>query len=245
MMEHTTTEFIREELAALQDSGYKDFMCNLIPTVPRERVVGVRTPALRSIAKRLVRTHAEGFDIRDFLDDLPHALFEEDQLHAFIISEMKDFDECVRETDRFLPFVDNWATCDQMSPKVFRRNKDELLCCICRWIESDKAYTTRFGIEMLMKHFLDEDFEPEYIALVSQIRSDEYYVNLMIAWFFAEALAKQYDSALPYIEERALDPWTHNKTIQKSLESRKIAPSRKAVLKSLRVQIDRKNDRKS
>ena len=221
---------IKEELFRLQDTGYRDGQAMIIPTVDPETFIGVRTPALRAYAKELLKSG----DVSEFLRDLPHAHFDENQLHAFIISELKDFDECLAEVNRFLPYVDNWATCDQLSPKVFKKHRPELLESIRIWIASDEAYTIRFGIGMLLAHYLDDAFDPAYLGMVAPIRSDEYYVNMMIAWYFATALAKQWDAALPYIELQRLDVWTHNKAIQKSVESRRIAPEQKEYLKGLR-----------
>ena len=223
-------EEIREELYRLQDEGYREFQSKLIPTVEPDTVIGVRTPELRKYAKTLVKR--EG--VQEFLHDLPHRHFDENQLHAFILSEMKDFETCIREVCTFLPFVDNWATCDQLSPKVFRKHRPELLEYIREWISSDRTYTIRFGVGILMEHFLDEDFDPAYPELVSEIRSEEYYVNMMIAWYFATALAKQYEQVLPYIEENRLERRTHNKAIQKSLESYRISDEQKAYLRSLK-----------
>lgn len=221
---------IRVELSNLQDLKYRDLQITTIPSVVPERITGVRTPKLRALAKELSKRE----DISLFLEDLPHKLFEEDQLHAFILSGMKDAEECIRLVDKFLPYVDNWATCDQMSPKVFKKNKKLLLEYVNTWIKSDKTYVRRFAIGMLMEHFLDEDFKPSYLAKVAKIRSDEYYVNMMIAWYFATALAKQYDQTLPFIEEQKLDKWTHNKSIQKAVESYRITPEQKEYLKTLR-----------
>ncbi|MBR4430247.1 MAG: DNA alkylation repair protein [Clostridiales bacterium] len=221
---------IRIELSKLQDLKYRDLQITTIPSVAADRITGVRTPALRSLAKELAKRE----DISLFLEDLPHKLFEEDQLHAFILSGMKDAEECIRLVDKFLPYVDNWATCDQMSPKVFKKNKKLLLEYVNTWIKSDKTYVKRFAVGMLMEHFLDEDFKPSYLAKVAKIRSDEYYVNMMIAWYFATALAKQYDQTLPYIEGQKLDKWTHNKSIQKAVESYRITPEQKEYLKTLR-----------
>ncbi len=222
---------IRKELFALQDLGYKKMQEKIIPTAPADAVIGVRTPALRKLAKQYVKE--EG--IRTFLEDLPHRYFDENQLHAFIISEMKDYDTCMEELIRFLPYVDNWATCDQMSPKIFRRHKEKLLKQVKIWLKSKETYTIRFGVGMLMEHFLNDDFDMAYPEMVAKLRSDEYYVNMMIAWYFATALAKQYDSILPFIEEKRLDDWTHNKAIQKSVESYRITPEQKEYLKSLKV----------
>ena len=222
---------IRAELFRLQDAKYRDFLRKLIPTVPPEKVIGIRTPALRTMAKQIGRRE----DIGAFLEELPHTYFDENQLHAFILSEMKDPAACLSAVDRFLPYIDNWATCDQLSPKVFRKHKPELLSSIRKWIASGETYTVRFGGAMLMEHFLDEDFDPVYLETVASIRSEEYYVRMMVAWYFATALAKQYGSALPFLEMLRLDPWTHNKTIQKAVESYRITPEQKACLRSLKV----------
>lgn len=227
----TIAEEIYKELTAKQDVKYRDFQVKLIPTVPAESVIGVRTPELKKYAKSLVKNEA----IQNFLDILPHKYFDECQLHAFIISEIKDYDRCLREVERFLPYIDNWATCDQLSPKVFKKHRGELINNIKEWISSDKTYTVRFGVGMLMEHFLDEDYHISYPEMVSELRSDEYYINMMIAWYFATALAKQYDTILPFIEERRLDTWTHNKAIQKSVESYRITPEQKEYLKSLKI----------
>lgn len=222
---------IKEELLSLQDAAYRDFQGALIPTVPREKMIGVRTPALRAMAKRLIRRP----DLEKFLSELPHATFEENQLHAFLIAEVKDFDRCLYEVDRFLPYVDNWATCDQMSPKALKKNKGELLVAVERWLNSDKVYTLRFAIGMLMAHFSDEGFDPRYLSMVAAVRSEEYYVKMMVAWYFATALAKRYEQTIPYLEERRLDPWTHNKTIRKAIESYRVPPERKTYLRSLTI----------
>lgn len=221
---------IREELFRMQDKKYRDFQKKLIPTVDPESVIGVRTPALRKYAKQLIKTS----EISEFLKELPHQYFDEDQLHAFIVSEIKDYENCIEEVNRFLPFVNNWATCDQMSPKVFKKHREELCEEIKIWIHSEKTYTIRFGIGMLMEHFLDEDYDPIYPAMAAEVRSDEYYVNMMIAWYFATALAKQYDTIIPYIREMRLDVWTHNKTIQKAVESNRITPDQKGYLKGMK-----------
>ena len=242
-----TTDDIKSRLFALQDVPYRDFQAKLIPTVDPETMIGVRTPALRQLAKDLAKTPADNGrtvpekkraglppEISAFLSELPHRYFDENQLHAFLISGIKDFEVCIAETERFLPFVDNWATCDQMSPKIFRKHRPELLPYIRKWIASEKTYTVRFGTGMLMEHFLDDDFDPAYPELVSRIRSEEYYVNMMTAWYFATALAKQYDSVLPYLTEKRLDPRVHNMTIRKAVESFRITPEQKAYLKTLR-----------
>lgn len=223
-------EEIINNLNSLSDSKYRDFQIKLIPGKTSDQMIGVRTPDLRSYAKELSKCD----DISDFLNNLPHKYFDENQLHAFVISLMKDYDKCMCEVERFLPYVDNWATCDQMSPKIFKKNKEKLLEKIRDWIVSDKTYTIRFGIKMLMEHFLDDDFDLQYPDMVASVRSEEYYVNMMIAWYFATALAKQYDSILPYIEEKRLDTWTHNKAIQKSIESYRITDDQKSYLRSLK-----------
>lgn len=226
---------IRKELFKLQDQKYRDFQSKLIPTVDPDTVIGVRTPELRKYAKKLAKQE----DITEFLDDLPHHYFDENQLHAFIISEIKDYEQCINQLCRFLPFVDNWATCDQMSPKVFKKHRQELLEYIKEWIGSGETYTIRFAIGMLMEHFLEEDFDPAYLELVADVRTEEYYVNMMIAWYFATALAKQYEAVLPFIENQRLDTWTHNKAIQKSVESYRITAEQKEYLKSLKVKVKR------
>ena len=222
---------IRETLFSLREEKFAAFQARLIPNVAPERIIGVRTPALRKLAKTL-RGSGEA---EEFLKALPHDLFEENNLHAFLLCEMKDFDACVQAVEDFLPYVDNWATCDQMSPGVFRKNKQALLPYIRCWIASERCYTRRFGTGMLMSHFLDEDFREEYLCWVSDIHSEEYYVNMMIAWYFATALAKQYEAALPYLENRRLDPWVHNKTIQKAVESFRVSDEHKACLRALKI----------
>ena len=222
---------IRETLFRLQDKKYRDFQYKLIPTVDPENIIGVRTPALREYARQLARQA----DTAAFLDALPHRYFDENQLHAFIISEIRDYGSCIAEVQRFLPYVDNWATCDQLSPRTFRKHRTELLACVREWLRSPHPYTVRFAIGMLMQHFLDEAFDPEYPELVAGVRSDEYYIRMMVAWYFATALAKQYGAALPYLEERRLAPWTHNKTIRKAIESYRVAPEQKAYLHSLQI----------
>jgi len=223
-------ESIRKKLFSLQDKKYAGFQEKLIPGVYQLEVIGVRTPALRKLAKELYR---EG-NVDEFLNDLPHRYFEENQLHAFIISEIKDYDVCAENVEKFLAYVDNWATCDQMSPKVFGKNKDKLLDKIKVWIKSDATYTVRFAVGMLMRHFLDEDFDPIYLEMVAELRSDEYYINMMIAWYFATAMAKQYEATIPYIEGERLATWTHNKTIQKCVESYRISDDLKVYLKTLK-----------
>ena len=222
---------IQDKLYALQDTKYRDFQGKLIPTVAPDTIIGVRTPDLRALAKELAKKE----DIGTFLDALPHTYFDENQLHAFILSELKDYGQCIQRINEFLPYIDNWATCDQLSPKAFKKHKTELLKEIKNWLQSDKTYTVRFAVGMLMQHYLDGDFDSAYPKLVAAIRSDEYYINMMIAWYFATALAKQYDAIIPYIEQKKLDPWTHNKAIQKAVESYRITPEQKEYLKTFRL----------
>ena len=218
-------------LFALQDKAYADFQSKLLPTVPRETVIGVRTPDLRKLAKQLSRTPAA----KEFLQSFPHRYFDENQLHAFILSEEKDFGTCLAELERFLPYVDNWATCDQLSPRCFKKYAAELLPHIRKWMRSTHTYTIRFGICSLMRYYLDEAFRPEFLEWVASINSDEYYIRMMQAWFFATALAKQWDATLPYIGQHRLEKDTHNKTIQKAVESFRITDEQKALLKTLRA----------
>ena len=225
------TDEIRAELFRLRDENYRDFQAKLIPGMEPNTMIGVRTPALRAYAKELSKRP----DIGEFTGAMPHRYFDENQLHAFILSEMKDYEECVRAVDRFLPFVDNWATCDQLSPKVFGKHHASLLSWIETWLASGETYTVRFGIGMLMQHYLDADFDPAYPIWVAAIQSEEYYINMMRAWYFATALAKQYDAVLPYLEEQRFDAWTQNKTIQKAVESCRITDEQKAYLKTLKV----------
>lgn len=224
-------EKIENELFKLQDKKYQEFQAKLIPTRNPNTIIGVRTPELRKYAKDLLKNN----EYKEFLKELPHKYFDENQLHAFIISGIKDYDECINYVNQFLPYIDNWATCDQMSPKIFKKNHDILLKEIKNWIKSKETYIIRFGIGMLMQHFLDEDFNPEYLEWVSNIESKEYYVNMMIAWYFATALAKKYVVTISYIENKKLDVWCHNKTIQKAIESYRITPEQKEYLKSLKI----------
>ena len=222
---------IEKRLFDMQDTEYRDFQSKLMPTVEKGRIIGVRTPSLRKLAKELAKYP----DADAFLNGLPHKYYEEDNLHAFLLEQIKDFDRAVCEIDRFLPYVDNWATCDMMSPKVLLRYPDRLIEKIDGWLSSGDTYTVRFGIKMLMSGFLDDRFMPEYAERVAAVRSDEYYVKMMAAWYFATALAKQYEAVLPYITEHRLDTWTHNKAIQKALESNRITPEQKAYLRTLKI----------
>ena len=214
----------------MADESYKAFSSKLMPTVDNDKVIGVRTPALRNFAKELYK---EG-GYEDFLSDLPHKYYEEDNLHAFLIEKTKDFDECLLQIEELLPYIDNWATCDTLRPKVLKKEPEKLLRAVYRWLESDKVYTVRFAIGCLNSYYLDENFGNEHLAKVSEIRSDEYYVNMMIAWYFATALAKQYYSTVPYLQERRLPLWVHRKTIQKAVESYRIDDETKTYLRSLR-----------
>ena len=214
-----------------RDEKYAQFQSKLIPGVDVKNVIGIRTPALRKFAKQTIKRE----DADEFLSDLPHKYFDENQLHAFMISEIKDYAECVNRVKEFLPFVNNWATCDQMSPKVFKKHKTEILKEVKKWIKSEDTYTVRFGICELMTDFLDDDFDEAYPKMVANVKSDEYYINMMIAWYFATALAKQYDAIIPYIENKKLDKWTHNKTIQKAIESYRITDEQKTYLRTLKV----------
>ncbi len=231
LMEKFAGTEIQKRLRDMRDAKYADFQAKLTPGVEPERFIGVRTPQLRAYAKELVRSG--GYE--GFLDDLPHRYFDENQLHAFIISEIKDYDRCMEMTESFLPYVNNWATCDQLSPKVFARHKEDLLRHAAEWIGSADTYTVRFGIGMLMQHFLDKDFDTSYMDMVAGILSDEYYINMMRAWYFATALAKQYDAALTILKEHRLDVWTHNRTIQKAIESRRITDEQKEYLRTLKI----------
>ena len=218
-------------LFSKQDIKFRDFQAPLFPTVENERIIGVRTPDIKKFAKEL-----NGSEISNrFIETLPHYYFDENQLHVFLISLIKDYQTCLKEVNRFLPYIDNWATCDTLDPKVFGKHKDELIGEIKHWLKSKHVYTQRFAIGMLLGYYLDESFKEEYLEWVSSIRSDEYYINMMIAWYFATALAKQYSSSIKYIEEKRLSPWVHNKTIQKAVESYRISDEQKAYLKQLKV----------
>lgn len=221
---------IQRSLFALQDEEYRKFNSGLLPTVDPETMIGVRTPALRKLAKQLVREPGAG----SFLQELPHSYFEENCLHAFMLESIKDFDECVQALDRFLPYVDNWMTCDLMSPKVLDTHPQELLEKTEEWLASGETYTIRYGVNMLMKHFLRERFCPEYLEMVAKLETQEYYVQMVIAWFFATALTYQYEAAVEYLEKERLERWIHNKSIQKAIESRQIPDERKAYLRMLR-----------
>ena len=221
---------IQKELFALQDISYADFQAKLVPNIPRELFIGVRVPEARKLAKRLAKEP----EASKFLIDLPHKYYDENILHALLISEIKDYDACIVAIDSFLPHVDNWAVCDILSPKIFKTHKTSLLEKIKEWSASEKTYTCRFGLGMLMSYFLDDNFRPEYLEISTSVHSEEYYVRMMIAWFFATALAKQWDASIKYIEDNRLDTWTHNKAIQKARESRRIAQKQKEYLNTLK-----------
>ena len=223
---------ITNQLKLLQDEKYANFQARLIPNIDKNTIIGVRVPILRKFAKYLLKNRTE---TEHFLNQLPHAFYDENILHSLILSEIKDYDESITKIDTFLPFVDNWAVYDSLSPKVFKSHKSELLDKIKSWSASHHTYTCRFGLEMLMTHFLDENFDKNLLEIPASIRSEEYYINMMIAWFFATALAKQYESSLPYLKNHRLSPWVHNKTIQKARESYRLSPTQKSELNSLKI----------
>ena len=219
---------ILDKLFDLKDETYAEFQSKLLPNIKREKIIGVRVPEMRKLAKEYFKNE----ESKIFLNDLPHEYYDENLLHGMLISEIKDYNECIKALDKFLPYVDNWAVCDTISPKVFKNNKEKLIEKIKDWMSSKETYVCRFGILMLMKHFLDGDFKTEYLEIPANIKSDEYYINMMIAWFFATALAKHWDETIAYIEKEKLDTWIHNKTIQKARESYRLTSSQKEYLKS-------------
>lgn len=221
---------IQTKLFDLAEQEYAEFISKLSPNVPRERFIGVRVPLLRKLAKSIMKDE----ETNAFLLDLPHEYYDENIMHALLISQIRDVEACFALVEKFLPFVDNWAVCDSISPKIFVKHKPELLRKIKIWSKSSHTYTARFGLRMLMNHFLDEEFLPEYLEIPAAVRTEEYYLKMMVAWFFAEALAKQWVSTVPYIELRKLDPWIHRKAIQKARESFRITPEQKEYLKSLK-----------
>ena len=222
---------LQQNLFGMRDAAYAAFIAKLTPGFPPSHFIGVRVPLLRTMARSFAKEEAAS---QRFLSHLPHSYYEEDMLHGMLISLVKDYDRCLDLTDRFLPYVDNWAVCDTLSPKVFAKHKAQLLENILRWSSSSHTYTCRFGLRMLMTHFLDDSFSADFLEIPATIRSEEYYVKMMVAWFFATALAKQWEATLPYLENRQLDPWTHRKTIQKAIESYRIPPERKDYLRTLR-----------
>ena len=221
---------LQKKLFELQDLTYKEFHSALMPGIEKEDVIGIRVPVLRRFAKKFAKTK----EAEAFLQELPHQYYEENNLHMMLITAIRDYESCLREIQRFLPYVNNWATCDFPAPKCLAAHKEELFPEVKKWIRSGDTYTVRYGIGILMRLYLDEDFKPEYAALVSGVQSEQYYVNMMIAWYFATALAKQWDTVISYLEERKLSPWVHRKTIQKAVESYRITEEQKTYLKTLR-----------
>jgi 3-methyladenine DNA glycosylase AlkD len=218
-------------LFSKQDLKYRDFQAPLLPNLDKELIIGVRTPELKKIAKEIGPTPLG----ESFIKELPHHYYEENQLHAFIVCGIKDYQTCLKEIERFLPYIDNWSTCDQTAPKCFIKHKEGLIVRIKKWLKSDHLYTKRFAMRTLMALYLDDDFKSEYLELVSKVKGDEYYLNMMVAWYFATALAKQYDATIKYMEEKKLSPWAHNKTIQKALESYRISDEHKVYLRTLKI----------
>ena len=221
---------ILDRLMEAKDDKYKEFQAKLVPNVQPETILGIRTPEMRKIAKEVFES--EDRDL--FLNSLPHKYYEENLVHFFVISMIKDFDQCIQEVERFLPYVDCWPVSDQATPKAFKKNHSKLIPYIKKWIKSKHVYTARFGIRMLMNEFLEEDFEEEYLELVASIKGEDYYLKMMVAWYFATALAKRYDESIPFIEKRKLSEWVHKKAIQKALESFRVSEEHKKYLKSLR-----------
>ncbi len=221
---------IQTQLFELQDLKYRDFHAKLMPGIDKETIIGIRVPVLRKFAKEFAKTE----EADCFLRELSHRYYEENNLHMMLISGILDYEKCLMEIERFLPYVNNWATCDMPTPKCFAKHKQELLPVIKKWIASDETYTIRYGIGTLMNLYLDADFKEEYVKLVTDVKSDEYYVNMMIAWYLATALAKQWDAVIPYLREHKLSSWVHKKTIQKAVESYRITEEQKRYLKSLR-----------
>lgn len=221
---------VQKELFSMQDEAYRAFQAKLMPTVDMETIIGVRTPALRKFAKAFAKTDKAA----EFLHTLPHRYYEENNLHAFLVEQIRDFDACIAALDAFLPYVDNWATCDSMAPKVLGKHQEKLPGHIRRWLSGEETYTVRFAVGLLMRYFLDDSFSPEYLQWVANLKSEEYYIRMMAAWYFATALAKQYEAALPVLQMGVLETWTHNKAIQKALESYRITPEQKVFLRTLR-----------
>jgi len=226
---------IQKILFEYQDEKYGDFSAKLVPTLPREAFIGVRSPSYKKIIRQI--NELPSAELQTFLQTLPHKYHEENCLHIALINKIKDYDECVAELEHFLPYINSWAVSDGLNPPVLKKNKAKIITKLEQWIKDEKPFTQRVGMLLLMKYFLDDDFKPEYLELPAQIRSDEYYVNMMTAWLFAEALVKQWDSALPFIQNKKLDSWTHNKAIQKACESFRVSPEQKELLKSLKVKL--------
>lgn len=221
---------IEKLLLSLADEKYKEFHKKLIPTVNEDKIIGIRTPVLRKTAKEI----KDSPEAKAFIDTLPHFYYEENNLHAFLVEFIKDYDKAVSETEKFLPYIDNWATSDSFLPKILKKNKDKLIVKINEWIKSDKTYTIRYAMGLLMSLYLDDDFKTEYAGIVANVSSEEYYVIMMQAWYFATALAKQYDAVLPYFTGKKLSKDVNNKAIQKAIESRRIDADTKAFLKGLK-----------
>ena len=224
---------IQKILFEYQDKKYADFSAKLVPTLPREAFIGVRSPSYKLILRRIKDLPAA--ELQTFLQTLPHKYHEENSLHIALINKIKNYDECLAELEHFLPYINSWAVSDGLNPPVLKKNRLQLLPKLKEWIRSDKPFTQRVGMLLLMKYFLDDDFKPEYLELPASIRSEEYYVNMMTAWLFAEALVKQWDSAITFIRGKKLDVWTHNKAIQKACESFRVSPEHKEYLRSLRI----------
>lgn len=219
------------DLMALADNTYKEFQASLIPTVDRDKIIGVRIPQLRAYAKKIAKTA----EAEAFLNSLPHTYYDENNLHAFLCEQIPDLDEAFKKTEQFLPYIDNWATCDSFNPKVFAKYPEKLLTKIDEWLASPHEYTVRYAIKLLMTHFLDERFNEAYMKSIAKIRREEYYIKMMIAWYFATAFAKQYETSVKYLENKELDPWVHNKAIQKATESFRVTGEAKKYLKTLRI----------
>ena len=221
---------VYERLLKHQDLEYRDFQSRIVPNIDKKTIIGVRTPQMRQIVKDIYGTD----EANKFIKKLPHKYYEENLIHFFLIAKIKDFDECVKEVERFLPYIDCWPVCDQSSPQVFKKHHDKLLPLIKKWIDSDHIYTSRFGMRILMNEFLDKDFKEEYLEWVANKTGEDYYLKMMVAWYFATALAKQYDATIKYIENKKLDPWIHQKTIQKAIESFRVSDEHKEYLRSLK-----------
>ena len=222
---------VQAQLFLMQDLKYRDFHSSLMPTIDKKKVIGVRTPQLRQFAKSFGKTE----EAQIFMQVLPHRYYEENNLHSLLIQQIRDYDQCLKEMERFLPYIDNWATCDMLALNVVKKHLDQFIEVVYGWIQSDRTYTIRLGIGMLMRYYLDDRFQEEYAESVAKVQSKEYYVNMMRAWYFATALAKQYDKILPFLLEKRLDVWTHNKTIQKAVESYRITSKQKTYLKTLKI----------
>ena len=221
---------VYERLKKYQNKDYQEFQSKLVPNIDKNTILGVRTPDMRGIAKEIFGTE----EAKEFIKELPHKYYEENLVHFFLIAKIKNFDECVEEVEKFLPFIDCWPVCDQATPNVFKKNHDKLLPLVKKWINSNHVYTARFGIRMLMNEYLNDDFKEEYLELVASKKGDDYYLKMMVAWYFATALAKQYDATIKYIESKKLDAWIHNKTIQKATDSFRVSDEHKDYLKTLR-----------